>query len=550
MRRIPVDRVFVLMLENRAFDHMLGFCGITATDAVTGAMRDVDGVIGKNLSNVDPAHPDVAVAPTVEADFKLRKPNDDDPGHEFLDTAIELCGPTAAAAYSGGSYPAIDNSGFIASYATLNVRDSSKLVVPDPTTIMKCYSPARVPVLNALAAEFAVCDRWFASLPGPTWPNRFFMHAASSGGLDDSPSGPESADATLFDGYRFENGTIFDRLDDACLPWRVYAGDSFPVTLAISGMTTNELQGRICDFDDFAEDVVNPAYAPVYTFIEPNYGNDLPPTAEDFTCGNSQHPLDDVTRGERLIKEVYEAIRSSPNWNRSLLLVTYDEHGGFYDHVAPPAAPPPGDPISDPDNNHHKFDFGRLGVRVPAIVVSPLIPRGIVDGTTYDHTALLATLEELFGLRALTGRDRSASTLTHLLSLDTARTDSLVKLPEPAKSDFECDDDARASRNARSIGASHPNSATAALDAANTTVADEGDDARPVPPAQRGFLRIALLKALAIAPGRDRGRIKQEFLAIRTRGAARRFMYRVALASRALPVRKPPPERVPRKQPR
>ena len=124
-----------------------------------------------------------------------------------------------------------------------------------------------------------------------------FLHACRViGGLDDSPSGLSSAGNTLFDGYTFNNGTIFDRLEDSCIEWRVFAGDSFPVTLALSGMTLNELQGRIHDFDEFAEAVNDKDFSTAYTFIEPNYGNDLPPTAEDFTCGNSQHPLDDITR--------------------------------------------------------------------------------------------------------------------------------------------------------------------------------------------------------------------------------------------------------------
>ena len=176
------------------------------------------------------------------------------------------------------------------------------------------------------------------------------------------------------DGYRFENGTIFDRLDDACIEWRIFAGDSIPVSLAISGMTLNELQGRIRSFDDFGDMVKDPKFSVGYVFIEPNYGNDFWPSAGDFTCGNSQHPLDDVTRGERLIKQVYERIRNSPHWNSSMLLVTYDEHGGFYDHVKPPEAVPHGDPISDEDNNHHNL---ALHVRVPASIYHY---RGLIEG--------------------------------------------------------------------------------------------------------------------------------------------------------------------------
>jgi phospholipase C len=164
----------------------------------------------------------------------------------------------------------------------------------------------------------------------------------------------------------------------------------------------------------------------------------LPTTSEDFTCGNSQHPLDDVTRGERLIKQVYETIRNSPLWQESVLVITYDEHGGFFDHVEPPAAVAPGDPISDEDNNHHDFKFDRLGVRVPSVIVSPLIPRGTIDHTTYDHTSVLATVERLFGLRPLTERDSAANDFLHLFSLSSPRLDTPATLPEPAESGFRC----------------------------------------------------------------------------------------------------------------
>jgi phospholipase C len=507
----PVQHVFVLMLENRAFDHLLGFSAISGKDIGSGVQRPVDGASGTNVWN------NVSVPPSTEADFKLDKP-DVDPGHEFANTLTALCGPGAVYPAGGGAYPPIDNSGFIANYA------ASTGTPANPPNIMKCYSPARVPVICQLAGEFALCDQWFSSLPGPTWPNRFFMHAASSGGLDDSPSGLASAGNTLFDGYTFMNGTIFDRLDDACLEWRVFSGDHFPVTLALSGMTLNELQGRLHDFDDFGEAIDDAGYSAVYTFIEPDYGNDLPPSAEDFTCGNSQHPLDDITRGEKLIKDVYEKIRNSPLWEKSLLLVTYDEHGGFYDHVPPPAAVVPGDPVADEDNVHHHFRFDQLGVRVPAVVVSPLIDRGTLDGTVYDHTSLLATLEALFGLKPLTARDAGASSLLKLLTRSSPRSDAPTQLMPAAVSGFTCDDEPTAG-----AAASSPAAASAGGDGADRlSYRWQNDDRRPGS-SLRGFQEIALLKALRSARGRDREQIRKEyFAALETRGGARHFIHKVA----------------------
>jgi phospholipase C len=506
-----IKHVFVLMMENRAFDHMLGFSGIRGTDAVTGLPTTVDGLVGNPQFNIDPANPGVQVFASTPADFKVPTA-DKDPGHEFADTLEQLCGQGAV--YPDpitNQYPitpANHNTGFIASY-----RDIGS---PSPTKIMNCYTPRQVPVLNALAAEFAVCDRWFSSMPGPTWPNRFFIHAASSGGLDDSPSGLQVALSTLVNGYRFENGTIFDRLDENCLDWEIFEGDEFPQSFAINGMSLNALEGRFTDFEFFSDRLQDSSYSPVYIFIEPNYGNILPGTSEDYTCGTSQHPLDDVTRGERLIKEVYEALRNSPHWENSVLVITYDEHGGFYDHVQPPPTVAPGDVISDPANNHNNFDFTQLGVRVPAVVVSPLIPRGLIDHTDYDHTSLLATLEKIFGLQPLTARDANANDFLHLFSLSTPRTDAPTTLPEPANSGFRCEDDPEEEAESSS-----------ALQGRLTA------DGRPIPSSLWGFLHTALLKHLSMTSYNKRNELINNFREIRSEAQARQYIQQVRQEIRA-----------------
>jgi len=445
----PIKHVFVLVLENRSFDHMLGFADISGRDARTGHPTHVDDLTrGGPHANPNPNAADRPVDASRPAVFSLAQKRADgthppDPGHEFDHVLLQLCGYTRDQSAKvvlpthpdpGDDYPGIDNSGFIASYMGLANRDGVVSNTTDPESIMRCFDPAQVPVLTALAKEFAVCDRWFSSVPGPTWPNRFFFHAASSGGLDDSPSGFQSATASLLDGYHFENGTIYDRLEGSRYDWKVFMGDEFPQVFAIRGMTARRLEGHFRRFEEFAEAVNDPEFSVPYVFIEPSYGQVLPTTSKDFTGGNSQHPLDDITNGERLVKQVYETIRNSPHWNESLLLVTYDEHGGFFDHVAPPRTASPGDSISSPENNHHGFGFRQLGVRVPAIAISPLIPKNTVDHTTYDHSSLLATVESLFGLEPLTRRDAAANKLDHLLSLATPRTDAPTSLPEPADS--------------------------------------------------------------------------------------------------------------------
>ena len=356
-----IEHVFVLMLENRSFDHMLGLAGIRGIDAATGEQRAVDG-LGGNEFNRLPSGAEIAVG--KGADWIMGA----DPGDEFTHVLEQLCGVGAAYA-PGSAYPPINNSGFAASFAAQDPGHN-------PATVMQCFRPEQVPVLVALATSFGVCDRWFSSLPGPTWPNRLFLHAASSSGLDSSPVGIEHLSAVLA-GYQFRNGTIYDRLNAAGLKWHIVERDELPQSLTIAGLIDSALQDHFWDMQEFSAALSTPGFADHYVFIEPNYGHVLY-DGSNFKCGNSQHPLDDVTRGEKLIKDVYEMIRRSPYWEQSALIITYDEHGGFFDHVPPPAAAPPGDNPS-PDYGHFGFDFSRLGVRVPAVVVSPYTPAGVVD---------------------------------------------------------------------------------------------------------------------------------------------------------------------------
>jgi phospholipase C len=182
-----IKHVFVVMLENRSFDHMLGLSKIEGIDAVSGRPSVIEGLNANNDWNPDQNGNKVFV--TSPADWSMTF----DPRHEFNDVKEQLCG-------SGGDYPYILNSGFVTSY--------SKIDPDHPGEIMKCYTPDQLPVLTALAQEFALCDHWFSSMPGPTWPNRFFVHAASSAGLDHSPSHLTSVESLLFKGYTFEHGTI------------------------------------------------------------------------------------------------------------------------------------------------------------------------------------------------------------------------------------------------------------------------------------------------------------------------------------------------------
>ena len=401
----PIERVFVLMLENRSFDHMLGFSGIAGTDAATNAPTKINGLTGAE-SNSWNGTIFRAATPAVD-------PMKADPYHEFSDVLEQLCGQSATYP-SGGPYPPINNTGFVSNFA-VDAIPNQPSAGATPGGVMQCFDKSILPVLTALAEEFAVCDSWFCSMPGPTWPNRFFALGASSADLDHSPTTANTLLWQTIDGFKFQNGSIFDRGNG--FKWRIYAGNKiFTLAHALKGIHIWD----VTRYSKFAADVLDPNYPAQFTWIEPNYGH----VTSDYLGGNSQHPLDGVTGGEALIKATYEAIRNSPLWNSSMLIITWDEHGGFYDHVAPPPAIPPGDVSQFSGANQTNFPFDQYGPRVPAVVISPLIPRNLIDHHAYDHTSILATVERLFGIQPLTARDRGALDLLSLASLPAPRPDA------------------------------------------------------------------------------------------------------------------------------
>jgi len=221
-------------------------------------------------------------------------------------------------------------------------------------------------------------------------------------------------------GFDFLNGTIYDKLGDR--QWRIYHDDLIPQVLAIRGMARRRIfdpKGHFRRVDNLATDLARAKSFPRYVFIEPTYD-----ALNDGYSGNSQHPVGLVSAGEILIKKVYEAIRKSSFWRKSALVITYDEHGGFFDRVSPPPnIQPPKDDLRNRNEAEYRggFDFTRLGVRVPAVVISPWVEAGKIDSTVYDHTSILHTVEDRFGLKSLTKRDETANTFSHLFSRSKPR---------------------------------------------------------------------------------------------------------------------------------
>jgi phospholipase C len=410
-----IQNIVVLMMENRSFDHLLGWLR-----AINPHIAGLTGGESNFPAPPGPLPPAITVGPATSFAMPF------DPGHEFDDVQVQLYGPQRT------QVDAAPMSGFVCDALTPPVPDVPAQTAFDAARVMECFTSAQAPVMAALAQEFALFNGWFSSLPGPTWPNRFFLHAATSGGLTESPGTQD-----VIRGFSFDGGTVYDALDERDLDWRIYH-DGLPQTAGIQSLRlefVDPLTKKFREMEHFAVDV-NSNSLPPYTFIEPNYD-----TGHNYQRGNSMHPLNDIRKGEALVKQVYETLRASSYWSKMMLIVTFDEHGGFYDHVSPPAAVATGDDYRYATAGRN-FAFNRLGVRVPGIVVSAYTRRNTVIGTgawgdpvVFDHSSVIATAALRFGLVSLTARDAAANTLDVALNLDTPRltpAEAPLSLPDSA----------------------------------------------------------------------------------------------------------------------
>ena len=526
MTPIHIEHVVVVMLENRSFDNILGDFALENPD--------VNGIgAGFNLSN--PLDPTVQGGPTFSPQPLAGFITQLDPGHE-LNNVNDQLSPTPD---SGAGQPFrsnLSNNGFVYDYAKV-IRDNNDSGSA-PESVMKYFAGANLPRIRILAREFAICDAWFSSVPGPTMPNRFFVHAGTAAGYAKSPfagtkpnltailtdllntaaasaaadplallksllGDPNKLEALILEVLKANyiqndaeaklllntiTGSIYELLEVHGKIWAVYFQDltetifipwlrarfvnelTIPLNndgmpIGLSPMMTGT--GNFRTFDKFVENAAM-GTLPFYSFIHPRYGNspDLQPIFDFISAklapiiagnsatvsfqdvvqlfqlalhsrpGTDAHPPNSVHDCEDFIARVYNAVRRSPQWEKTVLVILFDEHGGFYDHVAPPTAAntdplgrvydsrTPGFRAEDPT-----FAFDRLGLRVPALIVSPFVDWSRVDHSVYDHSSLLYTVASLAGIRP-NPYNRVPQLFTFLKNLtrDTARTDTVAAL--------------------------------------------------------------------------------------------------------------------------
>jgi phospholipase C len=392
------EHVIVLMLENRSFDHLFGYLGI-----------------GDGLSGAAPRVNYEKVGDSTSQSYSTRKGGDyvaigQGPSHSLKQVNEQLFGAT---------HPVKDATakldGFVASFKTSLSYDLKRQpTMSELQQVMNGFDPVQLPVLSTLARSFVLCDRWFADVPGPTMPNRAFVHAATSQGYTyNADWKPEFTCKTLYDRINATDGKS----------WRVYYHDKNDVLELYPDLSKTPANNVLFE-SAFLADVDTDNLA-TYSFITPVFmGTPDQPV-------NSMHAPADVRPAEKLVADVYNALRAKPDvWKKTLFVVLFDEHGGYYDHVVPPPAVSPDDIAGRTDKDFLvPFAFDRLGLRVPAILISPWFKAG-VDSTVYSHSTLPGSIIEAFDLKGgfLTKRDEKANRLTQKYlvraSTDVWRTDT------------------------------------------------------------------------------------------------------------------------------
>jgi phospholipase C len=360
-----VDHVVIVMLENRSFDHLLGYLSLT------GRRPEIDG-LRAGLAN--------------EHEGRTY------PVHHLAATALDI-DPDHSAAAIDRQVADGNMGGFVASAASALAGRGAE--DGDPGCVMGYYDGTDVPVYDHLAEEFAVCDRWFSSVPGSTLPNRLYaLCGVAAGSRDDRP---------LHVPPLYHQPSFARHLDAHGISWRWYSFD--PGTLRLAD--AHYLLGHHQRFGYFSKTGL-----PWKTIFDISCNPKIPSFLEDAAAGtlrsvswidpaftnfnplgfpvNDDHPMADIKDGQDLVLAVYDALASSPQWDRCLLVIVYDENGGFYDHVPPPQA-------ADDEPGM----FGRYGVRVPAIIVSPWVEPRTVSHTVFDHTSIIKTILLRFCPQAL-----------------------------------------------------------------------------------------------------------------------------------------------------
>lgn len=386
-----IEHVVVLTLENHSYDNLLGMLGRGPGQRPRG-----DGfTLGRDgFPTATNPYPDGSLQRAFRMPTTCQPHGK--PSQEWKQSHIQ---------YANGT-----NQGFV-------ISNSGPVA-------MGYWTERDIPFTYGLAQNFPIGDRWFASALAQTDPQRRFLIAATALGMTDD-IGTTDGNATLL--LVPPNGTIFTRLTDAGISWADYNA-SYPTgtTMELFPVTDTLFRANAKPFAQFFTDA-GAGTLPSFSLLDPNYKT------------QSQEDPQNIVVGEALLAQVVHALAEGPKWLKTLMILVYDEHGGYYDHVPPPAALAPDSIAPVVESGESTYDgYARYGFRVPSIVIGPYAKHSHVSHVLYDHTSILAFVERKWNLRAMTYRDANANDLTDFLDLDAMarREPTFPKLPSlPAPGD-------------------------------------------------------------------------------------------------------------------
>ncbi len=439
-----INHIVYIMMENRSFDHTLGwlYSGADQPKVFLPANTTPKVFNGLQSSFYNPDTNGNKVLVQQIPDFTTNPMPTEDPNEPYLNVNNQLFGST--------QNPPVNQKpgmmGFVKDFSTVNTSLQDD--------IMNCFGPNSLPVLNYLAGMFAVSDAYYSSIPTQTNCNRAFAATGNSIGLlngvntamTDNHWGPQ--DGHEWDPYEFNGPTIWNVLNDngfyTPADWSIFYSQAWPghgwgdycFTQDLFWPSLQNDGDHFLDISSFFTQVQQGAL-PTFSFIEPAW-------YEDLWNGNDYHPPCNLVPGERFLLDIYLAIKNSPSWEDTLLIINFDEHGGTYDHQAPAwrASPPwqnPNQGTAAPQALEHNFGFNRFGVRVPLILVSPYIQQGTLfrsnTAVPMDHTSIIATVLNQFGIPksnwGLGSRVYNAPTFEFVLQMDQLRYNiPVISLPE------------------------------------------------------------------------------------------------------------------------
>jgi len=389
-----IQTIIVLMFENRSFDHLLGYLGLPPHNKDVEGLQKIPGFTNEYSGFQFPI-------------FHLGNPDQplpDDPPHERPDIGTQI-DPNGDGGYSMG--------GFVRSYA--NVHPLSQ---GDQPIVMGYYMAQDLPATHFFATNYAICDRWFAAIPTGTQPNRLMsMSGYTLNDVNQSVILPKQ-------------DLVYDWLDRNKITWCVYHR-GIPFFMMMDDWHLKVLtDDHFRSYDDFQTDWVSAAAFPQVVFIEPRYTD-----APHFEAACDDHAPSAITPGQTFLNLVYsDLITNWDRWLKSLLIVNYDENGGFFDHLKPlpiPANPPPG--------ASYKFGpFHTTGPRVPAYLISPFVKKGAVYHGNLDHTSVLKCIAQRFGNGSYSPDvdARPVGNIFDALELDAPRGDDADFPPAPNAAGF------------------------------------------------------------------------------------------------------------------